>query len=451
MPDLTQIALALQTLLTAEATTLARQTGLVRRRSKLTAARLVRIFVTGFIQHPTASYNLLAQVAAECGVACTPQALQQRLTPALPFWSALLARALTCCPLHPSLPLPLLTQFTRIEVIDSSQVSLPGSLATLFPGPGGDGPLAALKWQVVWELLTGRLERLDAQTVAAADQSYDGYLDLLQAGSLVLFDLGYVALRRLRALTERQVCFLCRWQPRWTAYDAAGQRFDLGGYLSAWRADSIDRTVRVGGKKGLLVRLVGWRLPPSSRAQRRKRARATEQRRGWQYSAAYETLLGWNLYVTNVPPGQLTAEQVSLLYRLRWQIELLFKLWKSQAGWERVAGTTPGRVLGEVYAKLLGLVVFNYLSAPVRLAAEELSVAQAWQVWQRQIGQVGQALGQAGALPAVVARLQALWQQFACKRQRRDRPSTLRRIEQAGQRARGARPRNGVTPFATAA
>lgn len=451
MPDLTQIALALQALLTDEATTLARQTGLVQRRSKLTAALLVRIFVTGFIQHPTASYNLLAQVAADCGVVCTPQALQQRLAPAVPFWAALLTRALTCCRLHPRLPLPLLTQFTSIEVVDSSQISLPSTLSALWPGPGGDGPAAALKWQVVWELLTGQLERLDVQTVADADQSYRGYLACLRAGSLALFDLGYVAIRRLRELAGRQVFFLCRWHPRWAAYDAAGRRFDLAGALSQCPTDSFDRWVRLGGKHGLLVRLVGWRLPPQSRAQRRQRARATEQRRGWQYSAAYQALLGWNLYVTNVPRERLSTEQVSLLYRLRWQIELLFKLWKSQGGWERVAGRTPGRVLGEVYAKLLGLLVFNYLSAPLRLTAdEELSTVQAWQVWQRQISHVAQALGTAGALPGVVARVQALWYEFACKQKRCDRPSTLRRLEQAGRPGAGAARRAGGIPYAAA-
>ena len=59
---------------------LARDTGLVQRHSKLTGPLILLILVAGFIQHPPASYNILAQVAADYGVEVTRQAVQQRLT-----------------------------------------------------------------------------------------------------------------------------------------------------------------------------------------------------------------------------------------------------------------------------------------------------------------------------------------------------------------------------------
>ncbi|MDJ1506976.1 transposase, partial [Xanthocytophaga agilis] len=37
----------------------------------------------------------------------------------------------------------------------------------------------------------------------------------------------------------------------------------------------------------------------------------------------------YNIFITNVPPILLSVGQVRSLYRLRWQIELLFKAWKS--------------------------------------------------------------------------------------------------------------------------
>jgi len=65
------------------------------------------------------------------------------------------------------------------------------------------------------------------------------------------------------------------------------------------------------------VRVVAFRLPPTVCEQRRRRARQTERKRGFSYTAEYKEMLEWNVYVTNVPAERLTTEQVSRVYRLR--------------------------------------------------------------------------------------------------------------------------------------
>src|SRR5712691_4138696 len=118
MPNLTAISRTLQTLFTDEATRLAYETGLVRRRSKLTGPLILLILVAGFIQHPTASYNILAQVAADYGVDVTRQALQQRLTrTAVTFFQLLLDQSLQLLQTHCYLPIPLLTQFSGVYLL----------------------------------------------------------------------------------------------------------------------------------------------------------------------------------------------------------------------------------------------------------------------------------------------------------------------------------------------
>src|SRR5690348_6187105 len=115
MPDLTAIERTLQTLFTTEADRLAYQTGLVQRRSKLTGPLILLILVAGFIQHPTASYNILAQVAADHGIAVTRQAVQARLTAAaVAFFRTLLQRSLELLQQRVRVPIPLLTQFRAV-------------------------------------------------------------------------------------------------------------------------------------------------------------------------------------------------------------------------------------------------------------------------------------------------------------------------------------------------
>jgi hypothetical protein len=150
MPDLTTIERTLQTLFHSEADRLARQTGLVQHESKLTGPLIALILVAGFIQHPTASYNILAQVAADHGVSVTRQAVQARLTSAaVAFFHALFQRSLDLLQQQVRLPIPILTQFCAVYLLDSSQVALPEPLAAQYPGTGGDGPQAGIKWQVL--------------------------------------------------------------------------------------------------------------------------------------------------------------------------------------------------------------------------------------------------------------------------------------------------------------
>lgn len=127
----------------------------------------------------------------------------------------------------------------------------------------------------------------------------------------------------------------------------------------------------------------------------------------------------------------LTLRQVVLIYVLRWQIELLFRLWKSQGQLNRVAGQRRERVLCEIYAKLIGMVVFHFLTAPVRWAERELSPTKALQTLQRHAVNMAQAMGSLPDLLAVLEKLIDHWQRFALKDKRRTRLSTCRQIELA--------------------
>ena len=53
---------------------------------------------------------------------------------------------------------------------------------------------------------------------------------------------------------------------------------------------------------------------------------------------------------TNVPRSVLSARQVERTYRLRWQIELLFKEWKSYANLHEFQSANPDIVEGLIWA-----------------------------------------------------------------------------------------------------
>ena len=80
--------------------------------------------------------------------------------------------------------------------------------------------------------------------------------------------------------------------------------------------------------------------------------------------------------MTNVPPERLSLRKALILIRVRWQVELLFKLWKSLGQSDEWRTTKPWRILCEVYAKLLALLIqhwlfpFKYWSFPDRSLAK---------------------------------------------------------------------------------
>src|SRR6266699_3029266 len=88
---------------------------------------------------------------------------------------------------------------------------------------------------------------------------------------------------------------------------------------------------------------------------------ADAQRRGQPISEETLRLADWTILLTDVPSKRLRFEEALVLLRERWQMELLYKLWKSQGVIDEWRTENPWRVLCELYAKLLGQVLQHWL------------------------------------------------------------------------------------------
>jgi len=433
MISVAQMGQALQEIFGETADKVARETKFVQRESKMTGSKFMQTWVLGFLQHPEASLNILSQVAEDIGVSITRQGLQERLTPsAAQFLEEMFECSKAALQNKIPISLALLTQFEAIQLVDSSGIGLPDSLADEFPGAGGNGPKAALKLQTVWEFLRGNLSAVIRQTGRQPDQSFKGHLAHVARGVLFLCDLGYFVLTSLHDIAATGAYFVSRLNTQCALYKPMTlERFDLLAHLRQSPDDQMELSLLVGFKIKLACRVLAVRLPPNVVEERRRKAKADAHRKGRSLSAEKLAWLEWNVYITNVPVTMLTLHQAVLIYTLRWQIELLFRLWKSEAELDRVAGHLRERVLCEIYAKLTGMVVFHYLTAPVRWAERELSPVKALQTLQRHVIEIAKAMGSLPDLRAALAKLVRHWRRFALKDKRCTRLSTCRRIELA--------------------
>lgn len=88
-------------------------------------------------------------------------------------------------------------------------------------------------------------------------------------------------------------------------------------------------------------------------------------------TALKEKLCGYNLYLTNAPQAKLPAREVFSIYGLRWQIELIFKMWKSLLYLDRVPVMSIFRFECYLYGRLIFILLSTELMAYVKNYIEE--------------------------------------------------------------------------------
>jgi hypothetical protein len=429
MADVAQFAPRLQVFFTQTAEAIARKTEFVQRRSKMTGAVFLQSVVFGFEEQPEAGLTDLIGTSEDLGVAISKQGLPGRIQKAVPFLQEMFEQAVRLFRHTLPLEVAVLKQFASIFITDSTVVALPEALQTEFAGCGGSGSAAAAKIQLTFELLYGALEAVEFEAGRSPDQSYTGHVRRIQPGALYLSDLGYFVVKRFQQIDQQHAYFLSRLDFQTAVFDAqTGERLDLLAWLREQTQTSVATEWLVGVHEKLRCRVIVVQLPQEVADRRRQKAQENAQRKGRTLSPRYLELLGWNLYITNVPATMLTLPQVLVMYSVRWQIELIFKVWKSHCALDRVAGRRRERILTELYAKLIGVAVTHFLIAPFRSGARELSAVKVQHIVRRYALRVALSLNSLEQLVMVLDQLLTRCLKSALKDKRRKRPSTLRKL-----------------------
>src|SRR5215210_8315629 len=167
MVTVAQLTDTLHPVLTTVAEAAAQTSGMIQRQGNVTGANFVQTCVFGWLAQPAASLSQLAQTAATCGLAISPQGLDQRFTAqAATCLKTVLEAAMREVPAADPVALPILQRFTGVWLWDSTTLTLPDALAAVWPGCGGrvaTTTRAALKVQARWALTSGALELTELQ------------------------------------------------------------------------------------------------------------------------------------------------------------------------------------------------------------------------------------------------------------------------------------------------
>jgi hypothetical protein len=421
----------LQVFFSEKVAALSRETNFVQRSSKMSGVRFVQTLVLGWLAHPTASLSELVQVRAALGVNISVPGLQQRLnTAAVDLLKALVTHALSWFREQTQLPDTLLSRFKAVQIVDSSLITLPEALRTVFPGTK---PSAGLKLQLSFDYLSGNLNAIDLLAGRTPDQNSPLPTAWASAGSLTLFDLGFFKKARFAEIAQAGGYFISRLltQTNLYAQPDSTHPLDLWTFLSTCGAQQGEVSAYLHTQQPLHIRLIYTRLPDQVVAERRRKARANAHRRGEACSARHLALLAWSLFITNVPSAWLATEQIVQVYRVRWQIELIFKLWKSYAKLDVIGNWRVERVLCQFYAHLLGLILFHWSVASVRcLPRTDVSLPKAFNLLQRSVPtSIAVMVRHGRGAKALLRHLHEAFRRFALKTSRRTTLSTYQLLQ----------------------
>ncbi len=329
MSSVAYLSEQLHRVLEERADELARETGCVQRQRKFSGASLVQTLVFGWQQHPDASLEQLASVAELHEVEVTDTAVQKRFTPkAAQFLHRVLEEA---CSLvvqaAQDVPVALVRRFSAVILEDSSSIALPDELAEIWRGCGGnqEHTAAAIKVHVRWELKRGRLWGPTLTDGRTSDRRSPFTEEEIVRGSLEIKDLGYFQLDHLEARREAGAYSLTRWQAGTALFTDDGKPLPVADVLPPRVGQLKELPVRVGARHWLPMRLLMLRVPKEVGDQRRCDLLRDAQRRGQTVS------------------------------------ELLYKLWKSDGRIDEWRTSNPWRVLCELYAKLIALLLQHWL------------------------------------------------------------------------------------------
>jgi len=253
--------------------------------------------------------------------------------------------------------------FTRAMIADSCKFALPEQYMSDYPGFGTARSKSLMNIQYAFDLKNGDWQTLELTKVSQNDLAYSKEtLNLIRKGDLHIRDLGYVSQAYLGKIIQEKAFFLNRLHPLWKpTISSTGKPINWAALHHKMQDNKVghwETMITIGtGKDAFNCRLITVVVPEKVWSERIRKAQIRAKSVGYEITDEYKQRCRFSLFITNTTEKTLNAEDVKELYRLRWQIELVFKTWKSLLDMQKVKAVKKARMECQLIAKFIWILV----------------------------------------------------------------------------------------------
>lgn len=315
----------------------------------------------------TKSLNQLAvNIDKKYKVDITKQGIDQRFTEgAVKYVQALIGNQLSYQVSH-SIDSKWFKLFTRILIKDSTKFDVSKNLVNQLPGSGGTASDAAVCIQYEFDIKAGKVMDLTI-TPANVPDSKDASKTIgnVKAGDLIIRDLGYLIIACLGLISKAKAFFISRLNPTILVYEKIDNMLveidfvKLNTIMKKGNIKRLEKQVYIGQKHKFPVRIIIELMPEEIINKRLRNKNTFNKKKGRQTSDNYKAKACFNQYITNIEDTVLNAEAIVNIYKIRWQVELIFKAWKSIFGIDNVNPMKYERLICTLNIRLL-LILINW-------------------------------------------------------------------------------------------
>jgi len=322
---------------------------------------LMLLINSGFGEEKLSLDNLCEDYEEQTGKTITKQSLDARFNTKLrDFIYLVLKKVFKNNAKEIAIENEYLKQFKTIRIKDSTSFQLPEVLLEHFKGCGGSAGKSGVKIQFEYDYLSGEIYELTIEHGKNSDLSNArNTLDLINNNDLIIRDLGYIEIPILSKIDAKKAYYLNKIKDDINIYRKKGDRFVLYNfsalerYMKIYGITILDKMVYVGAEHKYLTRMIIELVPEDVKKERIKKKKDNAKSRKTEVKQCKLIRCGFNIFVTNLNFEQLPLTQARNLYRLRWQIELIFKIWKSIGKIHIIQKMKYERFISCLYAKLL--------------------------------------------------------------------------------------------------
>lgn len=238
----------------------------------------------------------------------------------------------------------------RVRIVDGSSISAPGSKGTDY------------RLHLSLDLGSQRIDGVSVTDVHSGE-TLAHHPD--QPGDIWVADRGYARRTDIGLLLQATRKIVLRFG--WSTFPLEqedGTPLDLCAWLRqlVGRRPAECAVVVTTPSDQFALRLVAQRLAPEVAARNRRRIRRQASKKGKNPSKRTLEAAGYIFVVTNLAAAQWTTTQVLDLYRLRWQVELLFKRLKSILDLDHLRAKGPALAQTYLLGKVLAALIIEALT-----------------------------------------------------------------------------------------